>query len=568
MLPLSVPTHYRPDRSRAPVTEDIHRSIDMHVSRAREEARLLSKPLQLPVDQGALRSMEFRSLGAETSFPHMAQQSAEHSSGSLNQMLSYSQSTASNSDFYLPTAASTQSGTRNLRFSSGGERDGQSKYDYSVADLSKAAAPPSRPKYTSESAANILMHFGLEKEDLEHLISYPEDQITPANLPFILRQIRTEKARKEYQPRASPTDRPRASIAEQPKQFAESLPSRGVAQSDSWTPQVSSRQDDEPPPRPQTSKVIDYGHTGKYTGGMSNKMDSNGHTQELQKAGRSTLASSSHDSAYASILNKTAPPAKQPQTLTAQTPAQKMFASFALPKKDTSVTVCEASKPAPFKEKDPECLPLFKPPTSLFRDVHPSRPGLVVLGSSAGTRDRSESQGQSAKAVTEQPKKLPPPTSSQKQQQVKVKAQKLELKKKQQQQEQPQKQQLMPHQKPPLRQGPMAQTLWPAAFGGLNVPASPLPPFQLPSLLDLTRPPMYAPPPQPVTLSPLSRPPPAVKVDSYRGLPMAAMMQDYAAASPRVFPHTCSLCNKECTVMKVSGRLLCSVTVEIMGFIF
>jgi hypothetical protein len=35
-------------------------------------------------------------------------------------------------------------------------------------------------------------------------------------------------------------------------------------------------------------------------------------------------------------------------------------------------------------------------------------------------------------------------------------------------------------------------------------------------------------------------------------LPTPTMMSDYSAASPRFFPHTCSLCNIECAHLKVS----------------
>ncbi|XP_065131533.1 uncharacterized protein znf638 isoform X2 [Paramisgurnus dabryanus] len=53
---------------------------------------------------------------------------------------------------------------------------------------------PSR--YTSESASSILASFGLSNEDLELLSHYPDDQLTPDNLPFILRDIRMRKAKR------------------------------------------------------------------------------------------------------------------------------------------------------------------------------------------------------------------------------------------------------------------------------------------------------------------------------------------------------------------------------------
>ncbi|XP_035531712.1 zinc finger protein 638-like [Morone saxatilis] len=50
-----------------------------------------------------------------------------------------------------------------------------------------------------------------------------------------------------------------------------------------------------------------------------------------------------------------------------------------------------------------------------------------------------------------------------------------------------------------------------------------------------------------MTLATSSKQPPAVVS---KCLPTPAMMHDYAAAPPKIFPHTCSLCNKECTHMK------------------
>ncbi|XP_053713683.1 zinc finger protein 638-like isoform X2 [Synchiropus splendidus] len=48
--------------------------------------------------------------------------------------------------------------------------------------------------YTSESAGSILASFGLSNEDLEVLSHYPDDQLTPDTLPFILRDIQINKS--------------------------------------------------------------------------------------------------------------------------------------------------------------------------------------------------------------------------------------------------------------------------------------------------------------------------------------------------------------------------------------
>ncbi|NXS93131.1 ZN638 protein, partial [Jacana jacana] len=48
-------------------------------------------------------------------------------------------------------------------------------------------------RYTPESASSILASFGLSNEDLEELSRYPDDQLTPENMPLILREIRLRK---------------------------------------------------------------------------------------------------------------------------------------------------------------------------------------------------------------------------------------------------------------------------------------------------------------------------------------------------------------------------------------
>ncbi|NXH12445.1 ZN638 protein, partial [Bucco capensis] len=48
-------------------------------------------------------------------------------------------------------------------------------------------------RYTPESASSILASFGLSNEDLEELSRYPDDQLTPENMPLILREIHSRK---------------------------------------------------------------------------------------------------------------------------------------------------------------------------------------------------------------------------------------------------------------------------------------------------------------------------------------------------------------------------------------
>ncbi|XP_024143345.1 uncharacterized protein LOC112155726 isoform X2 [Oryzias melastigma] len=76
---------------------------------------------------------------------------------------------------------------------SGERRDDERCIPGSVPDSSGPPQDPCRSKYSLELAANILERFGLEKEDLDYLLNYPEDQITVENLPQILKQIRSQK---------------------------------------------------------------------------------------------------------------------------------------------------------------------------------------------------------------------------------------------------------------------------------------------------------------------------------------------------------------------------------------
>ncbi|XP_040191478.1 zinc finger protein 638 isoform X3 [Rana temporaria] len=58
---------------------------------------------------------------------------------------------------------------------------------------SLAGMPNVQNRYTNESASSILESFGLSNEDLEELSRYPDEQLTPVNLPNILRDIRLRK---------------------------------------------------------------------------------------------------------------------------------------------------------------------------------------------------------------------------------------------------------------------------------------------------------------------------------------------------------------------------------------
>ncbi|XP_043953485.1 uncharacterized protein LOC122820276 isoform X2 [Gambusia affinis] len=85
---------------------------------------------------------------------------------------------------------------RSIPVSSSGDKEEQrSRTDRSVRG--KADPEPETPgRYTPESAAEVLNMFGLDKEDLKELESYPEDQLTSENLHLVLREIFLRKKKR------------------------------------------------------------------------------------------------------------------------------------------------------------------------------------------------------------------------------------------------------------------------------------------------------------------------------------------------------------------------------------
>lgn len=586
---------YRPEKSRAIMDDDIERSIDLHISRAREEVKFLGKVTHQPISQGSRFSSaqrdEFFSSGAGlTTYPLSSTSGplghrhtvTESGSSSLDWLPNYKKSTAEDSSKFYSSASSMHASSSDGRFNSSSEREhnksipGLGESDYSNKPV---VTESSRPKYTSESAANILLHFGLEKEDLEHLISYPEDQITPANLPFILRQIRIHKAKRGTTGVQSLSEPQHTGSASGMDRLSSSGMS-GILQEEMSSAVL------------QPSKVIDYGHTGKYTGGgdddngktSGSRPNSSGsgntlpmgsyetsHSQELKNKPtevRSSALDSSRDQGSSIIRSSyrtetgnkearsVAPTSSDPtERLQNQQikQAQTSHSSFSLPKKDTDLRVhkSEASKNLSSQKLDAVCKSSSKTPScTLFRDVHPSRPGLVVIGSSeaSGTKDNKNKRQDSTTAE----------------------------KKTQQQQQEQQRQEPQAQVQPLVK---IKKGFWPPILP--KAKPMPVPPVSLNptvphashamarSVFIPNAPPIVTPtaPPQPVqalfsrtpmqtlTPTPLSSRQPPAKVAVSKCLPTLAMMHDYAAATPRVFPHTCSLCNKECARMKVSGRL-------------
>ncbi|XP_038588417.1 uncharacterized protein LOC119913158 [Micropterus salmoides] len=473
-----------------------------------------------PVDQGTCftntQRDEFPFWGAGVASYTMSSTSAsvgrrhwdvESSSSSLDWSSNYERPTADDSKLYPSSASSNFASGGDSRFNTSNNREhdmqsipGLGDYDYAGSDKPVASTESSRPKHTSESAANILLRFGLEKEDLDHLIFYPEDQLTPDNLPFILRQIGIQKAK-------------------------------------SATTAVQS----VPYPEPQLMDEIGMTSGSRSNSGgrgstfLMDAFNSSSHIREpllknTTEVKSSALGSSRDQASSVTSLGSVAPPSNDPNKRLQK--SQTIPSRFSLPKKDTDIRVLkpEASKPGPLKEPQADRQSALKtqPPCSLLRGVHPSQPDLVIVGSNDphGAKNQSETQGQRS-TVAEQMKK--------------------------QQTQQTQKQ-------PSLQTG---QEIRPPVFpAAKSVPPDPLIPIITDVSQAMQRPVSIPGDPRSIPAQaipglnfnhvtlPTSHTQLPAKVGVSKALPTPSMMQDYAAASPEIFPHTCSLCNKEFNHMK------------------
>ncbi|XP_015247130.1 PREDICTED: zinc finger protein 638-like isoform X1 [Cyprinodon variegatus] len=243
---LSLPVKYRPEKIGTTVDKDMERHVDLNISRAREPAMQYSAS-QSPQFTNVQKDTFSSSFTGKNSFL----MSAPAQVGALNM-----DSGGSNLDWLpicqtsskreLPKAHSPviSSSFQSSRIQTTGSLRG-----YGTSFLDKRGTPQEtiQPSYTSEFATKILLQFGLYREDLDQLSSYPEDQLTPQNLPFILRQIHLEKVKRT----SNPYDESQT-IGSMGELDMPITPRSSVPDPDEVTSQVFS-----------SSKVIDYGHTSK-----------------------------------------------------------------------------------------------------------------------------------------------------------------------------------------------------------------------------------------------------------------------------------------------------------------
>ncbi|XP_019898917.3 zinc finger protein 638 isoform X2 [Esox lucius] len=484
MMPsmVSQQTSYGAGQRSAGLTAEMESSIDRHIRGAREGARLFSK-MRPQNQQGSLDSRDPRQghdprdkllsgggMGGYSPGLSSGDQktSMDSWSGYLNQPApsklfssNPSQSSPSPSQMYQTSG-----------FGGLGPPGSASRGPEVHMNTSTATTRPAR--YTSESASSILASFGLSNEDLELLSHYPDDQLTPDNLPFILRDIRIRKVKGsvdvDHRPQTGRGADPESDLL-------------GGGQ----------------------SKVIDYGHSSKYGAfdATDSRVDGYGGRdplpKEIPKYGAVRDDPSGHaGTPYGSLGSSRT--SKQTQSPVVQSP-------ISLPKKDTDSRIDlsspssnpnqthtshdssrGAAKPIPVCAGDQGIDRLLTTQNrGAVRGHAQSRSGLVVLGGGEGGAGAAEGIGGGLRHGGVQ-LGVPPST---------------------------------------------ATRTWPSLY-----------PVLPPSMVPLGPPPQMG----PSMLQQMNIPPPTMTMP--KRLPTPTMMSDYSAATPRIFPHTCSLCNIECTKLK------------------
>lgn len=515
---------YRPEGVRTEMDEDIGRTVDLHISRAREEVRGLSKPMQLNTGHGSgfTNTPKDDFCSSDTTY---AASSSLTSAGHRHSDLQSGRSSLDWLNKYDKVSSDSSKSFSSSASSNHGERDLQ--HIPGLGDFRKRAPHPEtdRSEHTTETALNILRQHGLEKEDLEHLISYPEDQMTPANLPYILRQIRIHKAK-------------RTATAGQPKPFSDHQPSASVSGMSSQSlsipglsaPSHSGMSSAGLQPR----KVIDYGHTSKFPGGV------------VDKAKHSSVTGSSGSVLLMDTSNKSRQSQEQLCKDTAKTksPASSSSLDRASEKSQRKSEGHQANAKSLLNAKPPSCTPLL--------GVHPDRPGLVLIqrNDNNGNHDKSKLKTQES-PLAEQTKKH-------------------------QMQRQPAEQQSKQQKQKEVASN-MEQGAWPSVFSAAkpHLSAAAIP--SIPSVSQTLHQAAFSPnptshspathqlPPAPVNFGNTTLPSSQAKISVSKALPSPAMIHDYTATTPRFFPHTCSLCVKDCFQLQVSGRMPSHVVCLLKG---
>lgn len=431
--------------------------------------------------------------------------------------------------FHLSPSSDYPSGSDGRFFAPNEDSEG----DQSVSGLQSYDDPSQSNESTPELAAILLERFGLEKEDLEYLLMFPEDQINSDNLALILKQIRLMKDKKTStvsQPSTSFRGPDTPCSTRGPETYHEEISTKVF----------------------KPTKVIDYGHTGSYNMVEEEIRHSSKVTSGLSGSPTSFASSSETESSSMPKLSQThpvlAPPKDhipflspeddgdepgKPVTQKSQTP-EKTVPTVVSPKVEADPPKQPQNQPvqAPGLTFTPMVLlkksaaarkrpkfsvaNLLNDPQGEAKDSEtpktPSGPsgdvGKVVFKQDGGAEDPNKSQQQKSEVTKEKAEGKPAKEEQkQKSQQSKAAAEKTKQKSKER---------------------PTSSRYRATSPGQKSTKAK--------------------------------KHHSSSKLEVFKGQPSRHLVNDYAAMDPPAFPHRCTLCDEKCYDMKVSGvGIFCQV---------
>nr|XP_033809265.1 zinc finger protein 638 isoform X2 [Geotrypetes seraphini] len=373
--------------------------------------------------------------------------------------------------------------------------------------------PEGQSRYTTESASSILASFGLSNEDLEELSRYPDDQLTPANMPLILRDIRLRKMGSQIS--STDDNKNRGRISE-----------------------------------PMQSNVIDYGHGSKYG---YNDDPIQGHIYSPV-----TNLETRHD--YQTLQTQSALSMEiQQSTISCN---QGMFPVEEIMRQTGFQHEASNSQPLYQVDSGKKISTMFQTPLgnrkviSESQSITPASHPIQVLASSAKSK-RNQNQPKISNKPSMPMVKVPsmPMVKVPSMPMVKVPSMPMV------------KVPSMPMVKVPsvpMVNVPNVPMVNVPNVPMVNVPSVPMvsaPSLQMGTVMNQQN---YQAIPESAVQPPMTQSPSMTKfmkgnwtpvmsqsdAQKMKRLPTPSMMNDYYAASPRIFPHLCVLCNVECRHLK------------------
>ncbi|XP_017165820.1 zinc finger protein 638-like [Poecilia reticulata] len=376
-------------------------------------------------------------------------------------------------------------------------------YDYAAQPIGQPLAQ--ELELTPCLAEKILLHYGFQKEDLNELINYPDEETTAEKLPYTLQKIRMKNANRALPAATSDvTSQPSSSgivSLKKPTIFHDEPPSISCHTSGDECTNVEGK---------TVEKLLSKAQSCGFTLLKNDEASSQAKRASEQRLELNTSGSISSPDQLGSItgLSSTrniAAPAQQVETQSIPT-LQSSIPAFSLQNKSRDIVSPKFGLYG---------SPPVKAPTFTSKTQSPSNISQgVCLGGPVLVHTESKTQDQKSKITK---------TAPQKQSQLQI------------------TQAVQPAEPTALKQVPapsfiptVAEVSHPILQSGNNVVSSSVPTVDLVKITDTQGSKHQSP----------------VKPAAFKGLPSPAKMHDCTASKPRKFPHTCSLCKTNCSQLK------------------